>query len=322
MTKIQAADVAKLRRQTGAGMMDCKKALIEANGDFDNAITILRKKGQKVAAQRADRETSQGIAVVKINESMNSGVAIVLACETDFVAKNDSFKELANSFATIALNCANKESFLNADFDGMTVAEKLIEQTGVIGEKLDISSFEKLDAPFVGSYTHGLKIAVLVGLSKSFDKADVLAKDLSMQVASMGATTLSYKDFTADFLQSETDARIAVIEKENIELARLGKTLKNVPKYISMSQLTSEVLSNAEEGIKATLKQEGKPEHIWDKIVPGKMTRFILDNTTLDQEQCLLDQVFIKDEDKKVSQYIASYANDVLVVGFKRVSLG
>ena len=322
MTKIQAADVAKLRRQTGAGMMDCKKALIEANGDFENAITILRKKGQKVAAQRADRETSQGIAVVKINENMNSGVAIVLACETDFVAKNDSFKELANSFATIALNCANKESFLNADFDGMTVAEKLIEQTGVIGEKLDISSFEKLDAPFVGSYTHGLKIAVLVGLSKSFDKADILAKDLSMQVASMGATTLSYKDFTADFLQAETDARIAVIEKENIELARLGKTLKNVPKYISMSQLTSEVLSNAEEGIKATLKQEGKPEHIWDKIVPGKMTRFILDNTTLDQEQCLLDQVFIKDEDKKVSQYIASYANDVSVVGFKRVSLG
>ena len=322
MTKIQAADVAKLRRQTGAGMMDCKKALIEANGDFDNAITILRKKGQKVAAQRADRETSQGIAVVKINDSMNSGVAIVLACETDFVAKNDSFKELANSFASIALNCENKESFLNADFDGMTVADKLIEQTGVIGEKLDISSFEKLDAPFVGSYTHGLKIAVLVGLSKSFDKADVLAKDLSMQVASMGATTLSYKDFTADFLQSETDARIAVIEKENIELARLGKTLKNVPKYISMSQLTSEVLSNAEEGIKATLKQEGKPEHIWDKIVPGKMTRFILDNTTLDQEQCLLDQVFIKDEDKKVSQYIASYTNDVSVVGFKRVSLG
>ena len=322
MTKIQAADVAKLRRQTGAGMMDCKKALIEANGDFDNAITILRKKGQKVAAQRADRETSQGIAVVKINESMNSGVAIVLACETDFVAKNDSFKELANSFASIALNSENKESFLNADFDGMTVSEKLIEQTGVIGEKLDISSFEKLDAPFVGSYTHGLKIAVLVGLSKSFDKADILAKDLSMQVASMGATTLSYKDFTADFLQSETDARIAVIEKENIELARLGKTLKNVPKYISMSQLTSEVLSNAEEEIKATLKQEGKPEHIWDKIVPGKMTRFILDNTTLDQEQCLLDQVFIKDEAKKVSQYIASYTNDVSVVGFKRVSLG
>ena len=322
MTKIQAADVAKLRRQTGAGMMDCKKALIEANGDFENAITILRKKGQKVAAQRADRETSQGIAVVKINENMNSGVAIVLACETDFVAKNDSFKELANSFATIALNCANKESFLNADFDGMTVAEKLIEQTGVIGEKLDISSFEKLDAPYVGSYTHGLKIAVLVGLSKSFDKADILAKDLSMQVASMGATTLSYKDFTFDFLQSETEARIAVIEKENIELARLGKTKKNVPKYISMSQLSSEVLSRAEEEIKATLKQEGKPEHIWDKIVPGKMARFVLDNTTLDQEQCLLDQVFIKDEDKKVSQYIASYANDVSVVGFKRVSLG
>jgi len=322
MTKIQAADVAKLRRQTGAGMMDCKKALIESDGDFDNAITVLRKKGQKVAAQRADRETSQGIAVVKINESMNSGVAIVLACETDFVAKNDSFKELANSFANVAISCEDKESFLNADFDGMTVAEKLIEQTGVIGEKLDISSFEKLDAPYVGSYTHGLKIAVLVGLSKNIEKADILAKDLSMQVASMGATTLSYKDFTSDYLKSETDARIAVIEKENIELQRLGKTLKNVPTYISMSQLTSEILSKAEEEIKTTLKNEGKPEHIWDKIVPGKMTRFILDNTTLDQEQCLLDQIFIKDENKKVSEYINSYDNNVSVIGFKRVSLG
>ena len=142
-----------------------------------------------------------------------------------------------------------------------------------------------------------------------------------MQVASMGATTLSYKDFDDAFVASETEARIAVIEKENIELSRLGKTLKNVPKYISMSQLTDEVIAKAKSDIEAQLKAEGKPEKIWDKIVPGKIDRFISDNTTLDQEMCLLDQVFIKDESKKVSDYISSYG-DVSVTSFKRVSLG
>ena len=191
MGDIKAADVAKLRQQTGAGMMDCKTALVEANGSFDEAINILRKKGQKVAAKRADRDTSEGIAITKINSDNTSGVAIVLACETDFVAKNDSYKELASNFADIALNYNDKESFLSADFGGMSVAEKLIEQTGVIGEKIEISAFERVDASFVGSYTHGSKIAVLVGLDTSVKKSEQLSKDLAMQVASMGATTLS-----------------------------------------------------------------------------------------------------------------------------------
>ena len=321
MTDIKAADVAKLRKQTGAGMMDCKKALVEANGDFDAAIDVLRKKGQKVAAKRADREASEGVALTKINLDNTAGIAIVLACETDFVAKNDSFKELASQFADIALNHSDKESFMSADFGGMTVADKLIEQTGVIGEKLDISSFERVEANYVGSYTHGVKIAVLVGLNNNVDNIDVLAKDLAMQVASMGATTLSYKDFDEEYVLNETEARIAAIEKDNIELARLGKTLKNVPKYISMSQLTEKVMEEAKSEIESQLRKEGKPEKIWDKIVPGKIDRFIADNTTLDQEQCLLDQNFIKDENKSVDSYIKSYGN-VEVSSFKRVSLG
>ena len=234
MTNIKAADVAKLRQQTGAGMMDCKTALVEADGNFDAAINVLRKKGQKVAAKRADREASEGIAITQINNEKTSGVAIVLACETDFVAKNDSYKDLASKFAHIALNYSDKDTFLTADFDGMSVAEKLIEQTGVIGEKIEISAFERVDASYVGSYTHGSKIAVLVGLDNVVNNAEVLSKDLAMQVASMGATTLSFKDFDKAFIASETEARIAVIEKENIELGRLGKALKNVPKYISM----------------------------------------------------------------------------------------
>ena len=321
MANITAADVKKLRDATGAGMMDCKKALVEAEGNFDDAVTILRKKGQKVADKRADRESTEGVAIAKINDDNTSGVAIVLACETDFVGKNETFAALANQFAEIALQFNNKEDFLAADFGGMTVAEKLIEQTGVIGEKIDITAFERIEAPFVGSYIHGNKIAAVVGLSAAIDKADVLTKDLAMQAASMGATTLSYKDFDPAFVASETEARIAVIEKDNIELGRLGKTLKNVPQYISMSQLTAEVLAQAEEAAKAELQAEGKPEKIWDRILPGKIERFVSDNTTLDQEQCLLDQNFIKDEKKSVANYVASYG-DVSVATFSRVALG
>ena len=321
MGAIKAADVATLRKQSGAGMMDCKNALVEANGDFDAAIDVLRKKGQKVAAKRAGREASEGIAIAKINADKTAGIAIVLACETDFVAINDSFKDLATSFSDIALNYSDKVSFLAADFGGITVAEKLIEQTGVIGEKIEISGFERVEAAYVGTYTHGSKISVLVGLSRSVDNADVLSKDLAMQVASMGASTLSYKDFDAEFVANETEARIAVIEKDNIELGRLGKTLKNVPQYISMSQLSDTVMAEAKAAIEAELKAEGKPEKIWDRIVPGKMDRFVSDNTSLDQEQCLLDQNFIKDENKIVSEYIKSFG-DVAVNSFKRVALG
>jgi elongation factor Ts len=319
--KVTAQEVNKLRQATGAGMMDCKKALVEAGGDFDKAIEVLRKKGQKVAEKRADRDSSEGAAVAKINADQTEGVAIVLGCETDFVGKNENFLNLASQLADVALNCNTKEEFLAADFGGMTVAEKLVEQTGVIGEKLDITSFEKLSAPYVGAYVHINKIAALVGLTAKVNNAEVLAKDVAMQVASMGATTLSYKDFDPTFIASETEARIAVIQKENEELARLGKTLKNVPKYISMAQLTPEVLAQAEEAAKAELKAEGKPEQIWDRILPGKMERFISDNTTLDQEKCLLDQKFIKDEKKTVAEYVATYG-DVEISGFKRVSVG
>lgn len=321
MAKITAAEVGKLRKTTGAGMMDCKKALVEAEGDFDKAIDILRKKGQKVAAKRADRESTEGVAVAHVNAENTVGVAIVLGCETDFVGKNESFVALAKEFADLAIQYNSKEEFLAADFGGMTVADKLIEQTGVIGEKIDISAFEKIEAPYVGSYVHINKIAAVVGLSANVDNAETLAKDVAMQIASMGATTLSYKDFDPAFVASETEARIAAIEKDNEELERLGKTLKNVPKYISMSQLTKEVLAEAEAAAKAELAAEGKPEQIWDRILPGKMERFISDNTTLDQEQCLLDQNFIKDEKSTVAGYVASFG-DVHVTGFKRVSLG
>ncbi|MDC1327150.1 MAG: translation elongation factor Ts [Flavobacteriales bacterium] len=320
MVKITAAEVNKLRQATGAGMMDCKKALVEAEGDFDNAISILRKKGQKIAEKRADRDSSEGAVIAKVNSEGTKGVIVSLNCETDFVSKNDSYVAMAQRMAEIALNTSSRDAFMAADFDGMTVADKLIEQTGVIGEKIEIGGFEILEAPFVGSYIHGNKIGALTGLSVASDSASEVGKSVSMQVASMGATTLSYKDFSPEFVASETEARIAVIEKDNIELGRLGKTLKNVPEFISRSQLTPEVLAKAEDSLKAELKAEGKPEQIWDRILPGKLARFIADNTTMDHEKALLDQNFIMDESKTVAEYVAS-KGDASVVGFKRVSL-
>lgn len=322
MAEIKAADVMKLRKATGSGMMDCKKALIEAEGNFEEAITVLRKKGQKIAAKRADRDSSEGAAIAIVNGDNTAGVSIVLGCETDFVGMNESFVKMATDLAKQALSYTTKEEFLASDFGGITVAEKMIEQTGVIGEKVDINDFTRVEAPYVGSYIHvGNKIAALVGLSAKVDGVETVAKDLAMQAASMGATSLSYKDFDPTFVAAETEARIAVIEKDNIELGRLGKTLKNVPQYISMSQLSEEILAKAEEAAKAELAAEGKPEKIWDRILPGKIERFVSDNTTLDQEQCLLDQKFIKDEKKTVAQYVSTLG-DVSVLNFSRVSLG
>ena len=170
--KITASEVNKLRKATGAGMMDCKKALVEAEGDFDKAVEYLRKKGQKVAANRADRESSEGAVLAKVNADQTAGVIVSINCETDFVAKNDSYFNLANDLADLALGCNTLEEFLGSAFGGMTVAEKLIEQTGVIGEKIEIGGFKTLKAPFVGSYIHaGNKIASLVGLSGTVDNA-------------------------------------------------------------------------------------------------------------------------------------------------------
>lgn len=274
MAKITAAEVNKLRKATGAGMMDCKKALVEAEGDFDGAIELLRKKGQKVAAKRADRDSSEGAAIAQVNGENTKGVIISLNCETDFVAKNDDFIKMANDFADIALNYSSKEEFLKADYKGISVEDKLTEQTGVIGEKIEIGAFKTLEAPFVGSYIHaGNKIAVLTGLSKNVDGAEEAAKNVSMQAAAMNPVALD-----------ESGVDQSTIDKE-IEIA------------------------------KDTLREEGKPENMLDKIAQGKLQRFFKDNT-------LIHQAYIKDNKQSVAQYVKSVDGDLEVVGFERVALG
>jgi elongation factor Ts len=216
--KITASEVNKLRQATGAGMMDCKNALVEAEGDFDLAVENLRKKGQKVAAKRADRDSSEGAVLARVNAENTAAVLVSVNCETDFVAKNDSYLALANSILDVALNQTSLEGLLAADLGGMTVAEKLIEQTGVIGEKIEIGGFERIEDAFVGHYIHaGNRIATIVGLSAPIDGAAEVAKNVAMQAAAMNPLALN-----------EDGVDASVIEKE-IEIAKDQLRLEGKP---------------------------------------------------------------------------------------------
>jgi elongation factor Ts len=227
MATITAADVNKLRTITGAGMMDCKKALVEAEGDFDLAIENLRKKGQKVAANRSDRESTEGAVIAVVNAEKTAGVVVSLNCETDFVGKNESFVKLAQDLAALALNFNTKEEVLAADFNGITVAEKLIEQTGVIGEKIEIGAFERLEGAFIGSYIHaGNKIATLTALSKSIEGADEVAKNISMQAAAMAPIALNEDGVDAETIAKEIEIAKDLLRQEGKPEAMLDNIAK------------------------------------------------------------------------------------------------
>jgi len=263
---ITAADVNKLRQITGAGMMDCKNALIEANGDFDLAIDVLRKQGQKVAAKRADRDASEGLVIAKTSADGTRGVLVCVNCETDFVAKNSDFIAMAERLATIALEkgVGSIEGLKAAAFDsnGLTIAEKLIEQTGVIGEKIEVSACSEVKAAFVYAYNHpGNKVASIVGLNKvGFETA---AKDVAMQIAAMGPIALNKESVPQN-----------VIDKE----IEIGKDLAI---------------------------QEGKPADMAEKIALGRLNKFFKESTLLAQEfikdnKLTVDQ-YLKAQDKDLT---------------------
>lgn len=227
MATITAADVNKLRTATGAGMMDCKKALVEADGDFDLAIENLRKKGQKVAANRSDRESTEGAAIAVVNADKTAGVVITLNCETDFVGMNESFVTMATELAALALNYDSKEAFLAAEYKGITVAEKLIEQTGVIGEKLEIRTFEKLEGAFVGSYIHsGNKIATLVALSAAPAGAEEVSRNVAMQAAAMAPIALNEEGVDAAVIEKEIEIAKDLLRQEGKPEAMLDNIAK------------------------------------------------------------------------------------------------
>ena len=327
MAAISAKDVRELRSVTGAGMMDCKKALKESDGDFDGAVDYLRKKGQKVVAKRAGKDATEGVVIA--SEKDGKGVILSISCETDFAARNDGFLALANQVAELAQEKlpATKEELLALPLDDSTVQDKLNSMTAIIGEKIEVSQYYIVEGESIATYIHaGSKIGVVVSY-KDGGKPEEAAKffrHVSMHIAAMNPQIMSPDEFEEDFVVNEAEALRAQIEAEN-EVNRtenLGKPMKNVPQYASRRQLTPEVLKQAEDAIKEELKSEGKPEKIWDKIVPGKLERFIADNTLLDQERCLMSQFFALDDTKTVEQAVKDFADGAELVEFKRVAVG
>jgi len=227
MGKITASEVNNLRKISGAGIMDCKNALVEANGDTEIAIEILRKKGQKVAAKRADRDSSEGAAIAKVSDDSTNGIIISLNCETDFVAKNESFISLANELAELALNHNSIDEFLNSSIDSMTISDKLIQQTGVIGEKLVIGSFEKISASYVGKYIHtGNKIATIIGFSSSVQGIEEASKNVAMQVAAMNPIALDENGID----QKTIDKEIEIAKDQLRQKGKPEAMLENIAK--------------------------------------------------------------------------------------------
>jgi len=242
---ISASDVNKLRQQTGAGMMDCKKALTETNGDFEAAIDYLRKKGAKVAASRQDRESNEGVVIARTNADGTRGVIIELNCETDFVAKNAEFVAFANAIAGVAVESkpANLDELNGLSVDGQKIADAIIDKTGKIGEKIGVSKYEVVEGEKVIAYIHGnFRLGVLVALSANFDGAAETGKDVAMQIAAMSPVA---------------------IDKDGVDATTINREL---------------------EIAKEQTRAEGKPEAMVEKIAVGRLNKFYKDSTLLNQE--------------------------------------
>jgi len=331
MANFGPKDIKKLREMTDAGMMDCKKALAESDGDMDKAVAWLRDKGMGAAAKKAGKVAAEGAIGVKVDGK--KAVIVEINSQTDFVAQNDKFIALMSDVVnhTFDNSLADAEAINTSTINGEPFSEYLSQQIAVIGEKLVVrrsALIEGDENTAVNAYVHSNKQngVIIEAKCESAEVAEAMTpilKEIAMHAAAMSPSTLSYKDFDASYVEEETKGRIVAIEKENEELVRLGKPLKNVPEYISMSQLTDAVMADVEVALKAELATEGKPEKIWDRILPGKIARFISDNTTLDQEQCLLDQKFVMDDSKTVAEYFAEKsAGKAKITNFVRLEVG
>ncbi|HLY70055.1 MAG TPA: translation elongation factor Ts [Puia sp.] len=245
---ITAAEINKLRQTTGAGMMDCRKALVESDGDFEKAIDYLRKKGQKVAALRSDREAKEGVIIAKTSADNKTGFIITLACETDFVAKNSDFVDFAKSIMEVAVknNLSSLAELQTAKLDGVSIADKINDQVAKIGEKIQLARFERVEAEGVAAYIHGAyRMGVLVGLSTNSARVLEAGKDLAMQIAAMNPVAIDPESISAEMIAREK----AIVTDQ----------IKNDP------------------------KMAGKPDEMIDKIAVGKLNAFFKENTLLAQ---------------------------------------
>jgi len=333
---VTAAQVKELRSATDAPMMDCKKALVECDGDFDKAVEWLRERGVSKSAKKADRIAAEGSIGLKIADDFSKATLVEINSETDFVAQNDGFKNLVSMSVSQAFveEPEHAEALRSSQYEGRDFSASFDEAVAKIGEKIEVRRINTLKADentVINGYVHsntriGVIVAIKCDSAKTAEALIPMAKNVAMHASAMKPSTLSYKDFDSKFVDEETKGRIEAIKKENEELSRLKKPLKNIPDFISMSQLTEDVLAKAEEKIKATLKEQGKPEKIWDKIVPGQLARYIDDNTTLDKEQALLDQNYVLDDKMNVAEAVGAAGKaaggTAEVIAFIRLEVG
>jgi len=332
MAAVTAAMVKELRSATDAPMMDCKKVLVEADGDMEKAAELLKERGIAKAAKKADRVAAEGLVGLKIADDFSKATVVEINSETDFVSKNDAFKDLVLKTTEEVFNTNPSDV---AEVMASEFGSYFTETVAKIGEKIELRRFGSLEAEddtvAMNGYIHSNgRIAVIIKAkcdsAKTAEGLRDTLKQIAMHASAMKPKTLSYKDFDPEFVENETKGRIEAIKKENEELARLKKPLKNVPLYVSMMQLTEDVMKKAEERIKEALKEQNKPEKIWDKIIPGQLARFIDDNTTLDKEQALLDQSYVLDDKKTVAEAVEEAAKKLggtaEIVDFIRLEVG
>ncbi len=316
--KIKPSDIKDLREKTGAGMLDCKKALEENNGDIDAAVDYLRQKGLGKAAKKVDRLAAEGLATLVLDEAKNRATVTEINSETDFVAKNENFIELCNKVTKHIdeNNIETVEALNESTIDGELFTEFFNSKIATIGENLVVRRMSTVVAgenSIVHGYQHfnGRVATIVEAKSDSVENAEKARKFLAnvcMHVTAMNPKYLDYSELSAEFVEKEFLAMVADIKKYNEEAVRLGKLFKKIPEYGSMSQLTDEVLAKAEENFKAELKEQGKPEKIWDKIIPGQMKRYIVDNTQIDQQFCLNSQFYVLNGELTVKQAVEEEA--------------
>mgnify|MGYP000121081118 FL=1 len=325
---VTMAEITKLRHLTSAGLMDCKKALAETNGDIEAAVEILRKKGQAVAAKREDRQASEGCVLAK-NEGGFAAI-VALNCETDFVAKNAGFVDLTKKIldAAVANRVKSLDELKALNLDGLTIADLVIEESGKTGEKTEISAYEYIEAPATSSYNHlGNKLSTIVGFN--IDNVDYqVGRDVAMQVASMNPVAVSRDTVPASVIESEKTVAIEKTKEEQVKKAveaalkkaginpNLVDTPDHVESNIAKGWLTREEADKAAVIAKETAeaKAANLPEQMIQNIATGRLNKFFKESTLLEQE-------FIKDPELTIEKYLAKAQDGLTVVAFKRVNL-
>lgn len=325
---VTMAEITKLRHLTSAGLMDCKKALAESNGDMDAAVEILRKKGQAVAAKREDRKAAEGCVLSK-NEGDFAAI-VALNCETDFVAKNEGFVALTKQIldAAMAAKAKTREEVLALTIDGRAISELIVEESGKTGEKMELSAYECVEAPSTTSYNHlGNKLATIAGFNQAGVEYQV-GRDIAMQVASMNPVAVDRDSVPAAVKESEYNVAVDKTKEEQVKKAveaalkkaginpNLVDTPDHVESNIGKGWITREEADKAAVIAKeaAEKKAANLPEQMIKNIAEGRMNKFF-------KESCLMEQEFVKDEKITIGQYLEQNSKGLTVVTFKRINL-